>query len=415
MPNINIRVANKIATNMSPAQRIVCGNSDFTITFTFDSEWQSQTQRTARFIYHKKGLVHHKEVAFTGATVSVPILSGVDYVMVGVYAGDLHTTTPARVNCDRSILCQESSEELTQAEKATLQAQIGNLAALLTGNKRNLVAAINEIVTTGGGGGGSGVVVTNVEINDQGNLIVTLSNGSTLDAGYCIGLPGEDGDDGTVVTIGENGNWYLDGVDTGVSASGSDGGSSYTLPIANAETLGGVKPVSRTVEMSQPVGVDENGLLFTAPGGGGGGGTGENGGYYMPVLTQNGTILTMTFVASKPEMTALPAVTIFLPEPAQGTTYTDIDCAGGNYTLLVETNTVYRVSDCATMTVQLSPGDLSAHLYVQFADTQEVGIVLPAGVSTYGSNPETVEPGDSWEISIDSVGGILSYRKVAVT
>ena len=46
------------------------------------------------------------------------------------------------------------------------------------------------------------------------------------------------------------------------------GGSEYTLPVANSTTLGGVKPVSKTSEMSQDVGVDENGKLYTVPGNG---------------------------------------------------------------------------------------------------------------------------------------------------
>ena len=42
------------------------------------------------------------------------------------------------------------------------------------------------------------------------------------------GEPGKDGVDGEdghtpVITIGENGNWYIDGVDTGVSANGPKG------------------------------------------------------------------------------------------------------------------------------------------------------------------------------------------------
>ena len=43
----------------------------------------------------------------------------------------------------------------------------------------------------------------------------------------------------------------------------------YTLPVANSTTLGGVKPVAKTSDMTQSVGVDVNGALYTAPGGGG--------------------------------------------------------------------------------------------------------------------------------------------------
>lgn len=41
----------------------------------------------------------------------------------------------------------------------------------------------------------------------------------------------------------------------------------YELPIATADTLGGVKPVQKTEDMTQSVGVDEFGGLWTAPGG----------------------------------------------------------------------------------------------------------------------------------------------------
>lgn len=46
----------------------------------------------------------------------------------------------------------------------------------------------------------------------------------------------------------------------------------YSLPTASASVLGGVKPVEKTSAMTQSVGVDANGLLYTAPGSSGGGG-----------------------------------------------------------------------------------------------------------------------------------------------
>ena len=46
-------------------------------------------------------------------------------------------------------------------------------------------------------------------------------------------------------------------------------GGSYKLPVANSTTLGGVKPVSKTSEMSQDVGVDSNGKLYTISSGSG--------------------------------------------------------------------------------------------------------------------------------------------------
>lgn len=49
-----------------------------------------------------------------------------------------------------------------------------------------------------------------------------------------------------------------------VDVSGG-GGESYILPIATPETLGGVKPTLKTEAMTQSVGVDETGGLWTTP------------------------------------------------------------------------------------------------------------------------------------------------------
>ena len=46
---------------------------------------------------------------------------------------------------------------------------------------------------------------------------------------------------------------------------GSETGESYTLPVATSETLGGVKPVSKTDAMTQEVGIDQEGKLYTEP------------------------------------------------------------------------------------------------------------------------------------------------------
>ncbi len=102
MPDISITVADKIA-QVSGAPVIVCGNSDYVIRFAFDSEWDAYTAKTARFAYYRNGIFMYEDVLFEGSSVSIPVLHDIDEVAIGVYAGDLHTTTPARVPCQRSI------------------------------------------------------------------------------------------------------------------------------------------------------------------------------------------------------------------------------------------------------------------------------------------------------------------------
>lgn len=101
---IRISVADKVATNPDNA-KIVCGNSDYVIAFEFDDTWDSQAVKTARFVYQRHGKTLYDEVVFTGTDCPVPVLYDVLEVRIGVYAGNLSTSTPARVECERSIKC----------------------------------------------------------------------------------------------------------------------------------------------------------------------------------------------------------------------------------------------------------------------------------------------------------------------
>ena len=100
MPDINISVKNKIAVQTDKAEYI-CGNSDFVVKFDFDSEWDVFEAKTARFKYNGA----YKDVVFSGDQCAIPIISNANDISVGVYAGNLHTTTPALVLCEKSILC----------------------------------------------------------------------------------------------------------------------------------------------------------------------------------------------------------------------------------------------------------------------------------------------------------------------
>ena len=101
MPNIQITVTDKIAT-AAEGSEIICGNSDYTVTFTFDSEWGRYTTKTARFNFVRNGVWHYMDVLFDGDTCAIPTLDDVYEVEIGVYAGSIHTSTGARVPCKRS-------------------------------------------------------------------------------------------------------------------------------------------------------------------------------------------------------------------------------------------------------------------------------------------------------------------------
>ena len=106
---LQINVAGKIATAVG-SPYIVCGNSNDTILFTFDSEWQSYSAKTARFIYEIDGEEKYTEVAFSGTTCKIPVFYNIKKVEVGVYAGDTLSTTRCKINCRASILDGEGTE-----------------------------------------------------------------------------------------------------------------------------------------------------------------------------------------------------------------------------------------------------------------------------------------------------------------
>ena len=99
---ILIQIKNKIAVPLgSPV--VICDNSDQEIVFLFDEPWQTQPLKTARFRLIREEGETYIDVPFSGDRVTLPVLQNVERVQAGVYAGDLHTTTPAEIPCAPSI------------------------------------------------------------------------------------------------------------------------------------------------------------------------------------------------------------------------------------------------------------------------------------------------------------------------
>lgn len=96
---INISVQNKVA--MADGTIYICGNSDYTVEFDFDREWDAYEYKTARFVHGNT----HTDVLFAGNICRVPLLTNINNFKIGVFAGDLSTSTPAIVYAKRSILC----------------------------------------------------------------------------------------------------------------------------------------------------------------------------------------------------------------------------------------------------------------------------------------------------------------------
>jgi len=107
MKTFNIKVEGRVASFLKREGTIICGNSDYSIKFTFDDEWSAHPTKTARFIWNGA----YEDVEFTGDTCKVPVISGAHEVQVGVYVEEteLMTTTPAVIPCRGSILILDST------------------------------------------------------------------------------------------------------------------------------------------------------------------------------------------------------------------------------------------------------------------------------------------------------------------
>lgn len=91
-------VNNKVAKSQE-GEFIVCGNGDYRIVFQFDSEWDSYDAKTALFVFNEKTVA----VPFSGNVCDGIAIEDSNTLAIGVYAGNLVTTTPAYIPCLQSI------------------------------------------------------------------------------------------------------------------------------------------------------------------------------------------------------------------------------------------------------------------------------------------------------------------------
>ena len=89
MPEIKIKIRDKRAGGTGT---VICGNSDYTVAWDLDQEWEPYSAKTMR-VNLADGT--YQNVVFTGNTAALPVLSTPGWASVGLYAGDLHTSRAA--------------------------------------------------------------------------------------------------------------------------------------------------------------------------------------------------------------------------------------------------------------------------------------------------------------------------------
>ena len=149
---------------------------------------------------------------------------------------DFTDALKTQINTNKdNIAMAEGDIDGLQTSVSTLQTNVGNIQTALTSKQDVIVGAASTITD-------NNLVTDRALISDSSGK-VAVSNVTSTELGY------------------------LDGVTSNVQTQLNN--KLENIPIATSTTLGGVKPVAKTSDMTQSVGVDANGALYTAPGGGG--------------------------------------------------------------------------------------------------------------------------------------------------
>lgn len=334
---IVIKVVDKVPIVVSGPQYVVCDNSDYTVVWQLDEEWAQFESRTMQVNY-KDGT--YERVLFTGNSCTLPAIPVPGPVHVGLFAGDIHTTRPARLLAVRSATtdCGEERDPMLNGYAQAIKALNGKLdknQGAENAGKALVVDAEGNVVPGEVKGGSSlpeissdtaGKMLTNdgdkaewgdvpkevmcvnftkdtngnwlanknwddaAALIEAGGYVYAMAGGSAIPfsnyaAGQVIvfhtalhntsvirynvviwrqnGLISASENGIPIVMYGEQ---TLTADQQAQARKNIGAGTPYDLPIADADTLGGVKPVAKTDAMTRSIGVDANGGLYTEPG-----------------------------------------------------------------------------------------------------------------------------------------------------
>lgn len=198
---IEITIRNKVA-RIASSPIIVGKNKDYIVRFDFDEDWDKYDTKTARFSQDGE----YQDIIFAGNECSMPALDGGKVVEIGVYAGDISTTTPAYLKVHKSIIDDDgvpadpqpdvyaqlmerlneleapaavlyTVQNLTDVQKAQARDNIGvNESLGMTGATVGQVPVVKTVDENGAPTEWeavelpSGAYIVNLTMNDSGNI-----------------------------------------------------------------------------------------------------------------------------------------------------------------------------------------------------------------------------------------------------
>lgn len=211
---ITIEIVNKIATCLSETP-VVCGNSDYEVEFLFDDEWAAHDVKTAMFIVNGKNT---KQV-FSGNVCKLPVVQGTLILWVGVFAGaiddgTLSTTTPALVRC---VPCITDGGDIPAPPPEDVYSQI--------------IELLNEYIDKSENG-----ATFIPSVSEEG--MISWTNNKELPNPDPVNIKGEDGKDGIDGVDGKDGVNGVDGIDgVGIKDIKTDENGNLIITLTNNEVV----------------------------------------------------------------------------------------------------------------------------------------------------------------------------------
>lgn len=204
MPEIHIAVENGVASQRDTAVYI-CGSGDFTAVFAFEAGWPVEDLKTARFQTEST----YQDVLFRGNACPVPVFTNARKLEVGVYCGNLRTTTPARIAIREGIrsawgppedpapsLCDQILEAVGETDLRLEEVTDGVvLTVSFRGGERKAFLRHSEIYV-GSGTMPEGYRVQVDPTGENPQLFVRAGDGSIVPVPAIQGPKGEKGDKG---------------------------------------------------------------------------------------------------------------------------------------------------------------------------------------------------------------------------
>ena len=189
MTTIPIQIAGKVAS--CARHYVISSNSDYMLSFTFDSAWDNISVKTARLIFDDQRL----DLTFTGTSVALPRIPVCAHLFVGVFCDTL-ASTATEIGCISSVADSDAAplDELTPTQYEQLVALL-NAARLrqidsITRSGNTVTAAYTD-GTADSFTVADGVSVQSAAVDAAGLLSLTLTDGSTVSCGLVKGAKGD--------------------------------------------------------------------------------------------------------------------------------------------------------------------------------------------------------------------------------